>query len=50
MISPAVHLEDEHMRGGRDEVDEQHHGADRDVQVNSGQPAQLGRHGRIRRA
>lgn len=49
MVSPAVHLKDEHVRGSREEVDEQHHGADRDVQVNSGQPAQLGRPGRIRR-
>lgn len=47
MISPTVHLKNEHVRGGSDEVDEEHHGADRDVQGDRGTAAQLGRLGRV---
>lgn len=49
MVPPAVDLEDEHVRGGGNKVDEQHHGADRDIHRDSGQPAQRSCLGCIRR-
>lgn len=47
VVSPAVDLKDEHVRGGGDEVDEEHHRADRDVHGNGGHPTQLSCCGRI---
>lgn len=49
VVTPAVHLEDEHVRGGSDKVDEEHYGTDRDIQGDRGTPTQLGCLGRIGR-